>query len=59
MKLRVRIDGHDAGTFELEGYDWEEPSLGLRRDLQAGPHRIDISAPSKRAFASMHYWSLR
>jgi len=59
MKLEVRIDSHDAGTFELDGYDWEEPALRLPGDLRAGPHRIDISAPPKRAFASMHYWSLR
>ena len=58
MTLHVRIDEHDAGSFQLSGYGWEEPTLAIPASVAAGPHRIDISAPADRAFSSMHYWSL-
>ncbi len=59
MALRVRIDDHEIGSLRLSGLGWEEPTLTLPPKLSAGRHRVDIAAPAKHVFTSLHYWSLR
>jgi hypothetical protein len=56
-RVRVRIDGSDAGTFELTANGgWEDHALTLRGEQVRGSMRVSLTNEGPGDFVDYHLW---